>query len=150
MFWLVIYYPLDYIYGIPAKPSQAEVRMEKNVEKNVEKNEKETREGNRKEATVVDADEPQINYRGIKAMPFIIGLKRIFKFSIPIWWGFLIFFLFWVKDLHIFQEMKPLRSLDPLVSNQICWFISPQCSTWKILQLQLYLMSSMEAPILLP
>lgn len=47
----------------------------------MEKNEKETMESKEKKATSVldDADEPQVQYRGIKAMPYIIGNETFEK-----------------------------------------------------------------------
>ncbi|KAF5933589.1 hypothetical protein HYC85_029760 [Camellia sinensis] len=50
--------------------------MEKNDRETMEKNDKETMESNDKAITT---DEPEINYRGIKAMPFIIGNETFEK-----------------------------------------------------------------------
>ena len=42
----------------------------------MERNQKVSMEKNEKTAAVEEVDEPEINYRGIKAMPYIIGLMR--------------------------------------------------------------------------
>ncbi|KAA8540917.1 hypothetical protein F0562_024945 [Nyssa sinensis] len=53
--------------------------METNGKETMEKNGKETMEKNEKEMTTESTDEPEINYRGVKAMPFIIGNETFEK-----------------------------------------------------------------------
>lgn len=50
--------------------------MEKNEKETMENNKKETMEKNDKAITT---DEPEVNYRGVKAMPFIIGNETFEK-----------------------------------------------------------------------
>lgn len=84
----------------------------------MEKTEKETMEN----------DEPKINYRGVKAMPLIIGDKHNFLSSCIC----LILILMSYDGnfcINFYQEMRHLRSLEPLAPYPIFWCTSLQSST---------------------
>lgn len=108
-------------------------------------------EKNSKTAVVATDDEPQLNYRGWKSMPFVIGeKKKNLKNEYQLF--FFTNCLILNSDHTYFktQEMKLLKSWGLLALPPTSWYIWQPYSTWKVSRQQLSLTSSMVPQILPP